>query len=171
MGQPLSSIVRCKLLHRHPHQQHHARPGQDQLRLHPRKAPQGRLLRLQAPSGQGDHLPLERQAKAVLAQAGEGQGVPGRQAVAHHPPGFQVPGQRPQAPLQEQRPAGQPRGHRARDRPVRGHDQQVIHTPGAGRAAALPQPRRQHLGQQVCADRAPGQDPYAVHPPRPLFSP
>ena len=54
-----------KLLHRHPHQQHHARPGQDQLRLRSRKAPQECFLRLQAPSGQGDHLPLERQAQPV----------------------------------------------------------------------------------------------------------
>ena len=32
--------------------------------------------------------PLQSQAEGILPQAGEGEGVPGGQAVAHHPPGF-----------------------------------------------------------------------------------
>ena len=94
------------LRRRDPQQQLKARAGQKEEGRGLTLPGQGPFLGFQAIPGQGDQFPLQSQAEGILPQAGEGEGVPGGQAVAHHPGCGEFSRQMGQGTGRQQGPAG-----------------------------------------------------------------
>ena len=94
------------LRRRDPQQQLKARAGQKEEGRGLTLPGQGPFLGFQAVPGQGDQFPLQSQAEGILPQAGEGEGVPGGQAVAHHPGCGEFSRQMGQGTGRQQGPAG-----------------------------------------------------------------
>ncbi|MFR1233171.1 MAG: hypothetical protein ACLSCQ_06315 [Evtepia gabavorous] len=131
------------LRRRDPQQQLKARAGQKEEGRGLTLPGQGPFLGFQAVPGQGDQFPLQSQAEGILPQAGEGEGVPGGQAVAHHPGCGEFSRQMGQGTGRQQGPAG---GGSGWDLDKVGGDHHQIGPPRRGGGQGPPP-----LGRQVGA--------------------